>query len=218
MTARTDAAARVRGLHPPLPLLFDALRAELGEPPRDRSVPVVPETVAPQPVPPGDPLGNAIARAAAEPGTDADDLALRLAVAAEDVVLAAATSGAKAARALGAPGIGDVGEVAVDAVIAVLQPYAAGLVAAAATGTQRPEPPADLLARVRGVARSAGVVEAVRGVRGWEAVQRFGEPHCPRPGCYGRDGTVLTEAVVAADGLPPYGDGCNCHTEPAHLG
>jgi hypothetical protein len=207
MTARTDAAARVRGLHRPLNDLFDALRAELGEPPRERPAAPVPH----------DRLAAALAGPAASPGGDADDLALRLAVAAEDVVLAAAANGARAARAAGVDHAGDVGGVAVDAVIAVLQPYAAALVAAASSGAAAPATPDDLLTRVRGVARSAGVLEAVRGADGWQAVQRFGDPHCPRPGCYGRDGAPITDAVVAAEGLPPFGDGCNCHADPAPI-
>jgi hypothetical protein len=215
MTARTDAAARVRALHPPLRTLLDALREERGEPR------VEPELAAPQqvepPAPPaepqaGDRLGTALARAAAEPGDDADDLALRLAVAAEDVVLAAASNGAKAARAAGVPDGGDVGGYAVDAVIGVLQPYAAALVAA----SEPLAPPAGLLNRVRGVARSAGVVEAVRGRAGWRAVQRFGPPHCPRLGCFGHDGRTLTDEVVTAEGLPPYDGDCNCRADAAH--
>jgi hypothetical protein len=212
MTARTDAAARVRALHPPLRRLFDALRAERGEPRAE--APVVAEPVAPQPVPASDRLGAALSQAAGEPGDDADDLALRLAVAAEDVVLAAASNGAKAARAAGVPDGGDVGGFAVDAVIGVLQPYAAALVAA--PEGERPAPPAGLLNRVRGVARSAGVVEAVRGREGWRAVQRFGPPHCPRLGCFGHDGRTLADEVVAAEGLPPYGDDCNCRADAAH--
>jgi hypothetical protein len=179
LARRADAATRVRGLHPPLTALFAALRAELGE-------------AAP---PPPDPLGETLAAVVRdEPGDDADDLALRLAIAAEDVLVASGD---------------DVDGSAIDAVVGVLQPYARAVVAGGAA-----DPPPDLLARLRGVVRSAGVVAASR-AGGGVAVQRFGEPWCPRDGCYGRDGAPLDDAWVAAEGLPPYGDGCNCSAQLA---
>ncbi len=58
---REEAAARVRSLHPPLPALFAALRADLGE-----ETPVDLSPVAPSPF------------ADVEVGDDAEDLALRL--------------------------------------------------------------------------------------------------------------------------------------------
>jgi hypothetical protein len=60
-------------------------------------------------------------------------------------------------------------------------------------------------------ARNAGVLAAVRAADGWEAVQRFGAPWCPSPGCYGRDGSVLGDAV------PPFADDCNCRAEPTQV-
>jgi hypothetical protein len=242
-TRREEAALRVRGLHPPLPALFAALRAEQpspappSRPAADRPAAAPPDPPAPAPdspvtaaptavAPPGpptaapadspalapdppdtepaetgapaaepdaeppadpaDPLAVALAAAATEPGLSEDDLVLRLALAVEDTV----------------------GVDSLDVLLAVLQPYAATLVA----GTS-PDLPADLPARLRGVARSAAVVAATRSA-GRTAVQRFGDPYCPRPGCYGRDGAPLDDAWVAANGLPPYGDGCNCTATP----
>ncbi|HEU0132596.1 MAG TPA: hypothetical protein VFQ85_16550 [Mycobacteriales bacterium] len=232
---RIEAAARVRALHPPLPVLFAALRAELGAAParapalaaapapalaepEPEPAPAAPATVPdrprsvpwaePPPVGPMDPLVAAFATVAVDAGRDADDLALRLVFAAEVTLLADAARGARVARGVGVPTEGDVGTLAIDAAIAVLQPYAATLVADPAA-----VPPPGLLYRLRAVARNAGVVEAVRGAEGWAARQRFGDPYCPRSGCYGRDGAELTEEIVAAEGVPPFDDTCNCHVE-----
>lgn len=40
--------------------------------------------------------------------------------------------------------------------------------------------------------------------------QRFGEPYCPSPGCYGRDYRALDAEILAAEGVPPYASDCNC--------
>jgi hypothetical protein len=162
-----------------------------------------------------DPFASALAAVAREGGDDADDLALRFTVATEHLVLAAARAGARDAHDAGLPGDSDeVGEAPVDAIIALMQPYAAEIAAIRDLTGDPPEPDPELLARVRGVARSAGVVAAVEGTD-WRVVQRFGTPYCPRWGCYGRDGSVLDAARIADEGLPPYGDGCNCHAEAA---
>ncbi|HEX8002465.1 MAG TPA: hypothetical protein VF519_07200 [Mycobacteriales bacterium] len=64
------------------------------------------------------------------------------------------------------------------------------------------------LLREPGPDRDAALLAALRSADGWEAVQRFGDPWCPSPGCYGRDGAVLTGAA------PPFADDCNCSVEP----
>lgn len=201
MTRREEAALRVRALHPPLTVLFAALREEAGAaPPAD----AVAEAPAP---PPADSLATALLRAVDDGAEDGEALALRLALAADDVLTAASRTGARTARDAGVPGDDDVD--ASDALLVVLAPYAA----AVASGDDAPPSP-ELLERLRAVARNAGVVAAAR-AGGWTAVQRFGDPWCPRSGCYGRDGAPLTDDLVREEGVPPYGDGCNCSAEPA---
>jgi hypothetical protein len=75
-TRREEAAARVRSLHPPLPTLFAALRADLGE---DAAPPAAP---APSPFD------------GVDVGDDAEDLALRLLLAVAPDLDAAATDAA----------------------------------------------------------------------------------------------------------------------------
>ncbi len=176
---RRDAARRVAAQHPPLPQIFAAMRASLGETPPP----------APPPVSAGHP----------------DDVALSLALGVEDEVREHAAGGARAARDAGVPGDADVGDAALDAVLAMLQSYAA-------SGTSLTATSPELLDRVRGVARSAGVVAAVRDT-GWIVRQRFAGPPCPRPACADLDGRPLTAERVAVEGLPPYGDGCTCVAE-----
>ena len=171
-----------------------------------------PAEAAPAPPPP-DPLAIGLLDAARAASGSADDVALALAFAVEGTIAAAVRAGARDARDAGVPTDGDIGtDRAVEAVLAALAPYAEAVAAAG----EPPPPDPELLARIRGIARSAGVVEAVRGT-GWSAVQRFGDPWCPRSGCYGKDGAVLTDERVAEEGFPPYGDGCNCVAEPADL-
>jgi hypothetical protein len=124
---RREAALRVASTYRPLPEIFAALRAEAGEP-------VPPAEALADPV--ADPLAEAFA-AAAEGATDADDLALTLLLAGEETFAALAGEGAA--------------DAALDAVLAVLQPYAAAVVA----GTAPARPSAELLDRVRDVARAA---------------------------------------------------------------
>lgn len=237
---RADAARRVRGVYPPLPEIFAALRATLGEAPAPPPPAPEPEPAAPEPEPEPqpepepapepqpdlepdlepdphstDPLARALVEAARAAAGDADDVAVALAMAVEKPVVAAVDAGTRSARLAGVPGDHDVSaNTAVDAVVGLLAPYAAEV--AAHEGDEPPAPPADLLARLRGVARSAGVVAAVGGT-GWSAVQRFGMPYCSRPGCYGRNGSLLTPERLASEGYPPYGDGCNCTAEAANL-
>lgn len=45
---------------------------------------------------------------------------------------------------------------------------------------------------------------------GRTARQRFGDPYCPAPVCYGRDHRVLDLEVLSAEGVPPYAADCNC--------
>ena len=45
---------------------------------------------------------------------------------------------------------------------------------------------------------------------GRTARQRFGDPYCPAPVCYGHDYRVLDLEVVSAEGVPPYAPDCNC--------
>jgi hypothetical protein len=214
---RNEAALRVRAAYPQLPEIFAALRAAAGAPdppPPDEPDPVREPDPIPEPAP-SDPLAVALLDAARAEAGNADDLALALAMAVEDRLAVAVRDGAVEARRAGVPGEGDVPhERALDAILAVLAPYAAEV--AAADRADPPHPPAALLDRIRRVARSAGVVEAVRGT-GWSALQRFGKPYCSRPACYGRNGSLLTDARLAAEGYPPYGDGCNCFAEPANL-
>ena len=40
--------------------------------------------------------------------------------------------------------------------------------------------------------------------------QRFGDPYCPAPACYGHDYRVIDEDVFEAEGAPPYAADCNC--------
>jgi hypothetical protein len=241
---RAEAARRVRGQYPPLPEIFAALRATLGEavaPPPSEPPPAQPEPepepqpeAAPEPEPrpeaepyagveaepepprqAGDPLGAALVEAARFAAGDTDDVAVALALAIEKPVVAAVDAGTRASRLAGVPGDHDVSaNTAIDAVVGLLTPYAADV--AAHEGDDPPVPSPELLARIRGVARSAGVVEAVRDT-GWSAVQKFGLPYCARSACYGRNGSLLTAERIAAQGYPPYGDGCNCTAEAANL-
>jgi hypothetical protein len=217
VSRRAEAALRVRGLHPPLPELFAALRAEVEGGALTSSAPAFPAADADESgfaavnartsTDEVDPLDDVLEATVAESDTtDAIDLALRFAFAAEDAVAQAARLGMRAA--------GDDGDAdALDAVLAVLAPYASDVTAARAAGTAVPGLPFGIADRVRGVARSAGVVAATK-ARGATAVQRFGAPYCPRPECYGRNGAPLDDAWVAAHGLPPYGAGCNCVAAP----
>lgn len=66
-------------------------------------------------------------------------------------------------------------------------------------------------AREAARARNAGVIASVREADGWIAVQRFGEPWCPSPGCYGRNGAEL------GDTPPPFADDCNCSAEAVQV-
>ena len=110
-----------------------------------------------------------------------------------DVALDAVRAGVEAARAAGVPDTGvDVDDVAADLL------------------------DIEDLDRLRAIGRSVGVVAAVRDTS-WSVVQRFGNPWCPRSACYGRNGSLLTDARIATEGYPPYGDGCNCTAEPADL-
>jgi hypothetical protein len=129
-----------------------------------------------------DPLERALVTTAADGAYDAETLSLQLALAADEVL----------------------GGEASDALLVVLAPFAEA-VAGGASATPSPE----LLDRLRAVARNAAVVASAR-AGGTVAVQRFGEPFCPRDACYGRDGAPLTDEWVRAEGVPPYGDGCNC--------
>lgn len=220
---RREAALRVRGLYPPLPEIFASLRTALGEappaappdtpepsPPVEPDLPEPPVEAPPAPEP-ADPVAAALRAAARDASGDADDVAVSLVLAVEGPVSDAVQAGAESARAAGVPGDAPVpANRAMEAVLTVLMPYAAAVAAGDA------EPPAGLADRIRAVARSAGVVEAVTGTP-WSAVQRFGDPYCPRTACYGRNGSLLTEARVEHEGFPPYGDGCNCTAVPADL-
>jgi hypothetical protein len=169
------------------------------------------DPLPPVPAPAPPPVGEALRDAARDATGSADDIAFLLALAVEEQVAAEVAAGAAEARAAGVPTSGAVpmGR-AIDAVLALLHPYAVAVAAG------DPEPPAGLADRIRAVAHSAGVVEAVAGT-GWSAVQRFGMPWCPRSACYGRNGSLLTDERIATEGFPPYGGGCNCVVRPADL-
>jgi hypothetical protein len=79
-TRREEAAARVRSLHPPLPVLFAALRADLGDD--------APPAPGPPPAPAPSPFDGV------DMGHDPEDLALRLLLAIAPDLDAAATDAA----------------------------------------------------------------------------------------------------------------------------
>ena len=161
------------------------------------------------------------ARAAGEVmRTEVADLALWLAVDAEDVLVGLAARGARALaeeRGLGVvPTVDDAG---VDAAAPALVGFAESLAAAAEQASRSGVRSAfDQLAdeslgavadRVEQVAVNAGRAAAARMV-GLVALQQFGTPYCPCGSCYGHDRRVLDESTVSAVGAPPYGDDCNC--------
>jgi hypothetical protein len=187
MTPREEAALRVRTLHPPLPSLFAALRASLGAPSAPAAAPPA-ATPASAPATPEPPAAHRAPEPPAPPEppppapAPPEPTPTPEATPASDPLDGAVHDGIAAARAAGVP-VGDVD-----------LPYARRLAAG--------DP-----AR----ARNAGILAAVRTADGWAAAQRFGEPWCPSPGCYGRDGSLLDDAV------PPFADDCNCRAEPTQV-
>ncbi|HEV2889029.1 MAG TPA: hypothetical protein VGX28_01495 [Frankiaceae bacterium] len=95
------------------------------------------------------------------------------------------------------------------------EPLLAGFEAARAAGVPVGEPDLDaaraLAAGDPARARNAAVVASASAAPGWEAYQRFGDPWCPSPGCYGRDGAPLTGTA------PPFAEDCNCSAEPRRV-
>ncbi len=162
-----------------------------------------------------DALAELVTDMAAGSVVRADDIALRLAVAAEESLGAAVLEGAQRARAAGVPGAADVTGAGLDVTLDGLATYAREIHEALAGG--EPERAQQRVAaaarRMTALAHSAGVAAAVAGAGepGWILRQRFGAPFCPNPACYGHDWSVVTPEI---DGLPPYADDCNCQVEP----
>jgi len=151
----------------------------------------------------------------AVPG-DPQDIALWFAVDAEPVLVELAASGSRrltAERSLG--DVLDVADAGVDAAAVALAPLAAAVVQASGSGrtdafdaVSRELLPA-AAARLTAVAVNAGYAVAARAA-GLRPRQRFGEPYCPAPACYGHDQRLLDDSALTEAGVPPYADDCNC--------
>ncbi|HVE62288.1 MAG TPA: hypothetical protein VNB94_00605 [Mycobacteriales bacterium] len=226
--ARREALARVAAGHRPLVAIFADLRGELADPPPIEAEPAGDAPAASR----GGQVAaleqslrmtlEAIRERAAGGGPDEvapgdpQDIALWFAVDAEPVLVELADTGARrltAERSLGA--VPDVGDAGVDAAAIALAALAGDVVQA--SGGERTDgfdvvsrevlPAA--AARLTAVAVNAGYAAAARAA-GLRPHQRFGEPYCPAASCYGQDHRLLDEFVIAAAGVPPYADDCNC--------